>query len=340
MENKFQELVNLGVNSNKFIKLLISTIKNHKEMELEYKNRFNKYVSQNSSKHVNEKLNYINYLEKNFFSILLLSIFKNLKIDKKSITEYGVILHSLRGIVTCTDNIIDHESKGAMFLNEISNHVLSNNMLSIIQQNILNLSIDNLNADKPKKEIMIVGYSKALYSIALGENQRELNDEIESPREIIENIHKKIGGELLELAFIIPTINEENQKLNLSKEGIFEIGIALQMLDDICDFKEDIDAKKKNYLLSKIIYNSSLTLSEVISKSNEKEFYNTKEYSHSYIESIEESIEVALNGFKILEKASYPINQLQAKLILEFMFKVRGLKEAWELYEKKGSIIK
>lgn len=340
MDNKFQELISLGLKSNKFIRLLISTIKNHKEMETEYKKRFSAYVSQNSSKHVNENLNYINYLEKNFFSILLLSIFKNLKVEKNNITEYGIILHSLRGIVTCTDNIIDNESKGAMFLNEISSHVLSNNMLSIIQQNILNNSIDKLNTDLSKKDKMVLGYSKALYSIALGENRREFKNEIEAPNEIIENIHKKIGGELLELAFVIPVIKEENDKLNISKKGIYEIGVALQMLDDICDFKEDIDANKKNYLFSKIVYNSSLTLHEIITKSNDNEFYLSNDYIDNYNNAIEEAVSVALNGFKILEEASYPINQGQAKLILEFMFKVRGLSNAWEVYEKKGSIKK
>ena len=333
MNNKFKELMNLGINGNKMIRLLISTIKTHELMENEYINRIESYIPKEKFINSKKKSNYINYLEKNFFSILLLSIFKNHKISKESIIEYGVILHSLRGMVTCTDNIIDNESKGSIFLTEISNHILSNNMLSIIEQNILNDSISKLTTDSYKKNQMLQGYTKALYSVAIGESMRELNDEIETPKEIIENIHKKIGGELLELAFIIPTINENNSKLEISKNGIYQIGIALQMIDDICDFQEDIEAKKKNYLLSKIFHNSSLSLKELISLSNDENFYNSELYLNNYSDSIGEAIDTALYGFKILEDSGYPVNKKQGKIILEFMFKIRGLSKAWENYK-------
>lgn len=338
MDNKFKQLINLGINGNKIIRLLISTIKTHELMETEYLNRIESYVSNNKFINSKKKSSYINYLEKNFFSILLLSIFKNHKIPKESIVEYGIILHSLRGMVTCTDNIIDNESKGAIFLNEISNHVLANNMLSIIEQNILNDSINRLTEDSSKKSLMLQGYTKALYSVAIGESIRELKDDIEVPEEIIENIHKKIGGELLELAFIIPTINENNPKLEISKNGIYQIGIALQMIDDICDFQEDIEAKKKNYLLSKIFHNSSLSLKEVMELAFDENFYNSTIYLNNYSEAIEEAIDTALYGFKILENSGYPINRDQGKIILEFMFKIRGLAKAWENYKNQRRV--
>ena len=185
---------------------------------------------------------------------------------------------------------------------------------------------------------MLQGYTKALYSLAIGESIRELKDDIEAPEEIIENIHKKIGGELLELAFIIPTINENNPKLEISKNGIYQIGIALQMIDDICDFQEDIEAKKKNYLLSKIFHNSSLSLKEVMELAFDKNFYNSTIYLNNYSEAIEEAIDTALYGFKILEDSGYPVNRDQGKIILEFMFKIRGLAKVWENYKNQRRV--
>jgi len=338
MDNKFKQLMSLGVNGNKMIRLLISTIRTHELMEKEYISRLESYISSEKFLNSKKKSNYVNYLEKNFFSILLLSIFKNHKISKETIVEYGIIIHSLRGIVTCTDNIIDNESKGAIFLTEIKNNVLSNNMLAIIEQNILNDSINRITSDSSIKSRMLQGYTKALYSVAIGESIRELKDEIEKPKEIIENIHRKIGGELLELAFVIPTINEKNPKLDISKKGIYQIGIALQMIDDICDFKEDIEANKKNYLLSKIFHNSSLNLKEVMNLAFEEKFYQSEIYLSNYSEAIEEAINEALYGFEILENSGYPVNREQGKIILEFMFKIRGLTKAWDDYKNKRRV--
>lgn len=335
MDNKIQDYISLGLKNSKLIKLLISTIKTHEIMEKTYATRLKTYIS--DEKFINEKSykSYINYLEKNFFSILLLSIFKNLKISKDKITEYGIILHSLRGMVTCADNIIDKESKGSIFLTSISNHVLSNTMLSIIQQNIINNSIDELTIDSYKKNRMIQGYTKALYSVALGENLRELGQNIEGPKEIIENIHKKIGGELLQLAFVIPSINEENEILNQAKDGIFQIGIALQLLDDICDFKEDLDENKKNYLLSKISHKNNLNVLKIKEISNNENFIFSEVYLDSYRESINEAVETALYGFELLGNSGYPINRNQGELILKFMFNIRGLSKAWDFYKNK-----
>lgn len=335
MDNKIQDYISLGLKNSKLIKLLISTIKTHEIMEKTYATRLKTYIS--DEKFINEKSykSYINYLEKNFFSILLLSIFKNLKISKDKITEYGIILHSLRGMVTCADNIIDKESKGSIFLTSISNHVLSNTMLSIIQQNIINNSIDELTIDSYKKNRMIQGYTKALYSVALGENLRELGQNIEEPKEIIENIHKKIGGELLQLAFVIPSINEENEILNQAKNGIFQIGIALQLLDDICDFKEDLDENKKNYLLSKISHKNNLNVLKIKEISNNENFIFSEVYLDSYRESINEAVETALYGFELLGNSGYPINRNQGELILKFMFNIRGLSKAWDFYKNK-----
>ena len=59
---------------------------------------------------------------------------------------------------------------------------------------------------------------------------------------------------------------------------------------------------------------------------------------NNYSEAIEEAIDTALYGFKILEDSGYPVNRDQGKIILEFMFKIRGLAKAWENYKNQRRV--
>lgn len=62
------------------------------------------------------------------------------------------------------------------------------------------------------------------------------------------------GGRLLCLSFVAPLlIEQENRKLlNLAEQGIFSIGMALQVIDDLTDFYEDMRDSRHNYLVSVI----------------------------------------------------------------------------------------
>ncbi|MGZ4881858.1 MAG: hypothetical protein ACXV7G_12510, partial [Halobacteriota archaeon] len=53
----------------------------------------------------------LKYAQKNFFSILFLSIYRALNIPCSRRIMYGIMNHSIRGIVTGTDNILDDEYK-------------------------------------------------------------------------------------------------------------------------------------------------------------------------------------------------------------------------------------
>lgn len=330
---RFPMFLKLGVKNRKFLHLIFTSMKIHQNMEKDFLERIETYVEKERYSNTKKEANPVKYMEKNFFSILLISIMQNMNIECKRIEEYGVLLHSLRGIITCTDNIIDAESKGSIFLDELKSPVLKNVMLTIILQNILNDTVRDIASDNDEASKMLTGLTNAIYSIAKGENLRDMVDTIESPEEIIEGIHKKIGGELLELAFIVPVIKENNPRLTRAKEGVFEIGIALQMLDDICDFVEDAEARKKNLLLSHIAHNNNISVKELLKMAETNEFYNTAPYKDSYSTLLCEAIERALKGFEILDETGYPVNRSQGEAIMEFMFYVRGIKESWDIFK-------
>jgi len=334
---KFILLSKLNYSNPKLLTLLHKSIKNHKKIEEEFFHQFKEFINEEAYASSTEKLPLNRYFERNFFSILMLSIFQNLDIDENKIINYGLSLHSLRGIVTASDNIIDNENKGFVDIHILKNRILKNSMLSIICQNILNNNIDKLAKTPKEKNSMIYSYTNALYQVALGESKRELKDSIESPDKIIEDIHKKIGGELLQLAFVLPMIADNSKNLSKAREGIFEIGIALQILDDLCDLKEDLLEEKKNYLFSHILYHNNISFNELVNLSKEDEFLKDSRFEKSYHEGIILSIDKALKGFSLLKESGYPINSKESKYILEFMFNNRGLNSSWEYYAmKKG----
>jgi len=53
----------------------------------------------------------LSYAKRNFFSILFLSIYRAIGIPEERRLNYGIINHSLRGIVTGADNLLDDEYK-------------------------------------------------------------------------------------------------------------------------------------------------------------------------------------------------------------------------------------
>lgn len=332
---RFPLFLKLGVKNRKFLQLMMKSMKIHQSMEEDFLRRLEVYVKNGEYAHTKIESNPVKYLEKNFFSILLLSIFQNLKIGERRINDYGIILHSLRGIITCTDNIIDSESKGSLFLEKLHSPILKNVMLTIVLQNMLNDTVRSLSEDSAEASKMLVGLTDAIYSIAKGENLREMGDNIEGPEEIIEGIHKKIGGELLELAFIVPIVKEDNPRLARAKEGVFEIGVALQMLDDICDFQEDAESRKKNLLFSHIAHKDNVSVEELLKTAENSEFYGSSSYQDSYSELLCDAINRALDGFEILGETGYPINREQGESIMEFMFHVRGIKDGWDIFKAR-----
>src|SRR5262245_48371165 len=58
------------------------------------------------------RLTPLEYWGRNFFSILLMSVFEAIGISEERQRHYGLVLHALRGIVTAADNIIDGQNKG------------------------------------------------------------------------------------------------------------------------------------------------------------------------------------------------------------------------------------
>lgn len=251
--------------------------------------------------------NFKESFKKNFFTLLIISILLESKISKKHIVSYSKIITYLRQIVTSTDNIIDNEDKGLIFIKSLKNKMVSNSLIMLICQNFLTKECLELNEGK---DIAVKKIFDKIYLIAMSESLRDKSQYLEYPNEkyILEKIHSGIGGELLKISLEAPLVIEENSKLREYSNGIFEIGMALQALDDFFDIEEDEESGKINLLKSALIY-------------SEKDEEVVRE---EYLKKVSEN---AYNGFKILEDNEFPINKKEAKKVLKKLFELRGLKE-------------
>lgn len=336
--NKFSDILTLGLKQSDLMLLLTQATKEHKEVENLYALMLDKFRCGANASYPNRKLNIFKYFERNFFSILFISIFITLQIPQKKRIDYGVIIHAIRTIVTCTDNILDKEQKGAVFLNfGLNSKVLDNVILLLLSQNILSQTVKSITKDdgtavQIEKEIL-----DSLGSIAKGENFTNAGDldMPPSPEDIIVKVHKKIGGELLRLALIAPIINETelHRQLRNIESGVLSLGIGLQMMDDVVDFEEDIKTNKTNLLASWIVHkgcDGPVTYNELRKtvKDCQSEIKNEFEVSRKAV--INSAIGRAIDGFDKFGSGGYPIDSSGAVQIIKIMFKLRGLEAKWQ----------
>lgn len=305
------------INNLKLGKSLTKSYKNLRKIENEIKEELKNYEFYES---IDFKFNSENYLEvfkKSFFSLLMLSILSESGIKNERIISYGKIIFYLRQIVTSLDNILDKEKKGMIFINGFSNETIENSFLSLIFQDLMTKEILKISDGNSKSIYLIL---EKLYSIGKGESlrKRKLYEEYPDPEYIYEYIHKPIGGELLEISLVVPKYLENNCKLEEFSKGLFKIGMSLQGIDDFFDMEEDF-----------INNDINLAVGKYIKKYNQEEknidFENLEnEFIEDYLK---KEISEANEGFEILEKFGFPIDNRDSKIILKKLFKIRGLEE-------------
>lgn len=268
-----------------------------------------------------KKENFLISFKENFFSLLMISLLLN-GCKNKNIINYSKLITCIRQIITSTDNIIDAEDKGVVFIDEINNTVVKNTLLTMVSQNILEeVSIDLIGDNTISREII-----NKIYKIAAAESKRDEEQYAVYPDpDYIKNIiHEGIGGELLEISMLAPKIIEGTERIEDYCKGLFKIGMGLQSLDDLCDIEEDLRENKVNYAVSKLIRNN---YSLVLLKRNpvvtlEDDF--TKDY-------LSEVLKDTLEGFDLLISSGFPLTRDDIDTLLKHLFKIRGLDKFWKL---------
>jgi hypothetical protein len=80
-------------------------------------------------------------------------------------------------------------------------------------------------------------------------------EEIPTPEEMIESVHRVRGGALFALSFVAPRILEEGAQaevMSRAEPSISRLGTAFQIVDDLTDFEFDLGRRSHNLLVSEI----------------------------------------------------------------------------------------
>ncbi len=280
----------------------------------------------------------LKYAQKNFFSILFLGIYRALNIPCSRRVMYGIMNHSIRGIVTGTDNLLDDEYKELLPLRFSDKATRFKSVMHILLFDRFLFRV----LDEAAKDRLITLEDKYLVQQKIFESMVLIGEEeateeggvsrILPPAEILSSVHMYKGGNLLRLAFVAPLILEKELSAELEKadRGIYSIGMALQVIDDLTDFYSDIRRQNHNYLVSSVYFEGNASerkkLDAMLSNADALELPIEQEFTESVSRVMERAIGEALTGFDRLYEAGYWISRSQALGLIKYLFKLRGVK--------------
>jgi hypothetical protein len=316
----------------KFSNLIKNAYKNYKEVEDSINIRLKNLSFGKNIYFVSKNKSFGDNYKQNFFTFIMLSILDSVGTKKEKLLKYGELIFCLRAIITATDNIIDNEEKGVIFISKVDNKIVENTLLILIMEHIMRDVLEELDSTKASSHMIFI--LNKIYSIAESESVRNINLYENYPKEdyIINHIHKGIGGELLQLSLWIPTLIEQNQILDKYSKALFYIGMSLQALDDLCDMQEDYDNKKINLAISGLKYNFFDNIDNLFSKDSSKLIYEFPKFYKDYVSIC---IDKAMCGFRQFARCGYPLKEKEALILLEYLFELRGIKELWDISKKK-----
>jgi len=322
-------ILNQLLKNKELIELFHSSYNIYLESNTSLKEDYSKYSFSQDLNYKWEGENFLESFKNNFFSLLMASIILKVSKDKENSISYVKVLSCLRQIITSTDNIIDKEEKGLIFLKNIDNLVVKNTLINIATQEIMSSTLKGLKSDLNLNNEIIA----KIYNIACGESLRDekLYDGYPSSDYITQKIHRGIGGELLELSLITPKLVEGREIVEKYSKGLFKIGMSLQALDDLCDIQEDLSDNKVNLAVARLIEEEGIKKEDLSFN-----IINTSQSLEGHINTfikryLDETILTAVEGFMVLKENGYPITFLDIKLLLKHLFKVRGLEKFWKL---------
>lgn len=288
----------------------------------------------------------LKYAQRHFFSTLFLAIYRALGIPEERRLFYGVINHCLRGIVTGADNLLDDEYKEMLPLAFPDKATRFKSIMHILLfERFLHESIDELSQADGINRQAAADLHRAIFAAIVPIGAQEAGEEggieeILSPRDILDSVHMFKGGNLLCLAFVAPSLLERDKagRIELARQGVFSIGLALQVIDDLTDFYQDIVQGNHNYLVSSVRFNGPADERNRLDAALADRAAGGPPIEKSYPKTVrvvmEEAIGEALKGFALLHQAGFWIDPDMGRTLIRHLFRLRGVKSLLPFFPK------
>lgn len=199
-------------------------------------------------------------LSTNFFSLLFLYSYHRMGVPPRRRMLYAATLQCLRGMVTGCDNLLDDEYKPTL---ETDIPATGRRFRSVVDIMVSDRVLFHLLTDAARRgeidDDRVLAASRASMRTMTRSGVQEAAEEagidaILTPEAILESIHHFKTGLLFQCPWDIPRVIETITESELAPliEGLYQIGLGCQILDDMVDFGPDIREKHHNYLVSLI----------------------------------------------------------------------------------------
>ncbi|MBI5556964.1 MAG: class 1 isoprenoid biosynthesis enzyme [Deltaproteobacteria bacterium] len=336
--------------SIKFFRNFLLAAREHRKVEEKIQLLLDEFLDGKYIRDKGRRLGMARYAQKNFFSILFLSVYKALGIARERRMLYGVINHCLRGLVTGTDNLLDNEYKEMLPLNLPDEAVRFKSVMHILLFDrflfrMMNQLVDDGVVDRQVAAGINVALFGAMVPIGAGEAREEGGvKEIISPAAILDSVHMYKGGKLLCLSFVAPLLveKEQRERIVLAEQGIFCIGMALQVIDDLTDFYADLRDRRHNYLVSVIHHEGTVDERSVLGQALAERSGDGPAIEETFQASVglvmERAIGEALQGFELLARAGYWLDRQQAVRLIRQLFRLRGVQRLLPFFPAEEDI--
>ena len=320
------------------LRKLFQAASEHQQVEEAILTRFADLLAPRYRSQPAKRGNRLQYLQKNFFSSLFLSINQALAIPPERRLFYGQINHCLRGLVTACDNLLDDEYKELLPFNFPAPAIRFKSVMHllcldrILEKIARQAANDGILAHHDLEPLLDTLF-QALVPIGAEEAGEEGGiSEVLTPQAVLDSVHMYKGGKLLCLAFCAPLLleTERREALSLAETGVYRIGMALQVIDDLTDFYEDIHHRNHNYLLSSITHEGNpkerRTLSTLLQQGQGGEEKAVEGLFPATLRRVmAQAIGEAIAGFAALQAGGYDYNERQALTLIRFLFTIRGV---------------
>ncbi len=334
------------------LRKLLQAAHEHHEVEDAIQARFRELLEPRYRTAAKPRPNRLQYLQKNFFSSLFLSIYGALGIPPARRLFYGQINHCIRGLVTATDNLLDDEYKELLPVNFPEPAIRFKSVMHLlcfdrILEQVCRQAVSDGVLAPTLLEPLLDAVFRAMVPIGAEEAMEEGGvTDILTPTAVLDSVHMYKGGKLLCLAFTAPLLleTEREETLRLAETGIYRIGMALQVIDDLTDFHEDISHRNHNFLTSSVYHEGGVEergrLAATLKQPREKPEAVEALFPETLRRVMAQAIGEALAGFAALEEAGYWYNERQAMRIIRFLFTLRGVGHLLAFFPEPGGTLR
>ncbi|NNG00969.1 MAG: hypothetical protein HKM93_16390 [Desulfobacteraceae bacterium] len=285
-------------------------------------------------------------LRHNYFSVLFIAMFHALNIPPRRRCLFARLNHCLRCWVTACDNLLDDELKELILTDLpetapvfksvltllVTDRVFFSYLLDAVDDGIISPAEMHLLNDHSLDSILVSGKEEAQEEGGV--------DYALSPDEVLDKIHSAKTGQLFTAPLSAPValgdLDPEAPIVKKAMDGLMQLGIGCQVLDDLSDLAMDIHDRKYNYLAALILHGDDTVekkqLDRYLSVSLEKSFRNRFDLYTEFPVAAGHALKIALGrlstAVSLLRGAGLPMDSESRKDFIGHLAELYGQPQA------------